>query len=129
MKNAEIKFILSTFFDEIFDVEENGSDVKLFFLFFLSFEGSFSLINIFFSYNSFFFSLMTVPSTDVFDCFDCCEFAVVDVNIVSDSYEWLVNISDWIFHLACCFVCLCNSVVEAFDFWIVENNSYYLKSD
>ena len=38
---------------------------------------------------------MPVPAANVLYCFDWGKFTVVNIDVVSDSNEWLVNICDW----------------------------------
>lgn len=96
MKDVKICIILIATFNKSFNIFKDRSKVEFLLLLFLTLEGAFCSIDVLFSDNSFFLSLMTIPSTDIFDCFDRSELVVINIDVVSYANKRLVHISNWI---------------------------------
>jgi hypothetical protein len=94
MKDVKICIILIATFNKSFDIFKDRSKVEFLLLLFLTLESTFCSIDVFFSDYSFFLSLMTIPSTDIFDCFDRSKLVVININIVGYTYKRLVHISN-----------------------------------
>jgi hypothetical protein len=94
VEDVEVCIILVAGLDESFNVFQDGSKVKLLLFLFLTLEGSFCGINVFFSDNTFLLSLMTIPSTNIFDCLYWSKLIVVDIDVMGDSDEWFVDIGN-----------------------------------
>ena len=80
--------------DEVSDEIENTIDVEFLLLFLFAFEGSLGAVDVFLSDIASLLALVSVPPADVLDGLNRGEFAVADVDVVSDAQEWLVDISD-----------------------------------
>lgn len=94
MENVKICVVLVASLNESFNVLQNGCEVEFLLLLFLALKGSFGCIYIFFSYYTLLFSLMTIPSANIFDSFDWGKLIVVNVDIMSNPHKWLMDISN-----------------------------------
>lgn len=118
MKDMEICIVLVAGLDESFNVLQNRGKIKFLLLLFLTLESTLCSIDVFFSHYSFFFSLMAIPSANIFDSFDWSKLVVINIDVMSDTNKRLVDISDWIQSLTfllCCFICLTDLVIQFSD--------------
>lgn len=76
---------------------------------------------------------MSVPSTDIFDGFDGGEFAIVDVDVVSNTHKWFMDISNREHFYSGItktgLIDLTNFLIKLGNFRIKEDYSYDLKRD
>jgi len=74
---------------------------------------------------------MAIPSTNIFNSLNLSKLSVVNVNIVSNSHKWLMNIGNRIFQYSLffkvSFIGLSNLLIQLMNVRIKENNSHSLK--